>query len=200
MMKLILCAYISCWRHGAEPIPNQQLSSASDLDGFVGWVKTFVSHFLAKRALEQHCLKIPAEETVKIHIIATDRSLLRYPTWPVMNALIKDAVESSNAAGSGNITLDRAEDVAKKVEQRIYSEKKQHKLLTAFRQMLSSKDPMQVLVTNFPSGLHCEFILAAFLLYPLEANPVKDERLLKIAEVLLSTCLVHPLDNQSSYD
>jgi hypothetical protein len=49
---------------------------------------------------------------------------------------------------------------------------------------------------KFPSGLHCEFILAAFLLYPKEANPVKDELLLKIAQVLLSsTVFTHWITN-----
>ena len=165
----------------------------------MGWVKTFVSHSLTKWALEQHCLKLPGKEKVGINIIATDLSPLRYPTWPVMNALIREVVESSNTSGNSSITLDRAEDVAKKVEQRIHLEKKQHKVLTVFRQMLSSKDPMEVLLASFPSGLHCEFILAAFLLYPLEANPVKDKLLLQIAEVMLSTCHFYPLDNQSSH-
>jgi hypothetical protein len=188
-------AFFSFCRKIAEPIPNQQLSSASSLDGFVRWTKTFVSHFLAKRALEQHCLKLPAKEQVRINIITTDRSPLRYPTWPVLSALVGTVVESSKATGNGGIALDRAEAV-KKLEQRILSEKKQHKFLRAFRQMVSSKDPTQALALKFPSGLHCEFILAAFLLYPKEANPVKDELLLKIAKVLLfSIIFTHWITN-----
>lgn len=194
--KLIMWAFISCCRH-AEPIPNQELSLASNLDGFVGWTKTLVSHFLAKRALEQHCLKLLAKEKVNIHIIAADRSPLRYPTWPVMKKVIREVVESSKATGNGGVALDPAEEVVKKLEQRILSEKNQHKFIRVFRQILSSNDPMQVLTSNFPTGLHCEFILAAFLLYPLQANPTNDEVLLKIAKVLLfSQCFqVHPLDN-----
>jgi hypothetical protein len=163
----------------------------------VGWTKTFVSHFLAKRALEQHCVKLQAKEKVSIHIVATDRSPLRYPTWPAMNALIRAVVESSKATGDGRISFD-CDDVVKKLEQRILLEKKQHKVLGAFKQMVSRKDPMQVLTLNFPSGLHCEFILAALLLYPVEANPAKDERLRAIVEVLLFFHRFHPLDNQLS--
>ena len=187
-MKLIMWAFFSFCRNSAESIPNQQLSSASSLDGFVGWMKTLVSHFLAKQALEQHCLKLPAKEQVRINIITMDRSPLCYPTWPVMSALVGTVVESSKATGNSGIALDCTEAV-KKLEQRILSEKKQHNFLRAFKQMVSSKDPTQVLTFKFPSGLHCEFILAAFLLYPKEANPVKDEPLLKIAKVLLFSIL-----------
>jgi hypothetical protein len=185
-------------RDGAERISNQELLSASmDVDGFAGWTKTFVSQFLGKCTLEQYSLRLPAEEKVSIRIIAADRSSLHYPTWPVMEAVIRAVMESSEAKANGGIKMKHTELISK-LEERVL-EGGQHKFVQTFWALVISKDPKKILSAGFPSGLHCELILAAFLLYPVAANPAKDERLLSIAKVLLTFPHFHPLDNRSSH-
>jgi hypothetical protein len=172
-------------RYGTEPITNQQLLPAStEVDTVVGWVKTFVAQLLAKRALEKYCLTLLTDEQICFNIIATDRSKLCYASWSIMEDVIKTVMASSEAIG---LTSDMPPDVIGILKDRILASNSHNKVIRAFKALLESKDPGW-----FPSGLHCEFILGAFLLYPQLANPTDDKLLLSITEVLWSRpCFPH---------
>jgi hypothetical protein len=162
-----------------------------EVDAVVGWVKSLAAQLLAKRALEQYCSKLPMEEEISISIITTDRSKLRYPSWSTMGKVIEEVMESSEATGMTSDAL--LPDAIGLLKDRILTSKIQNKVVVNFKTLLASPD----LEGNdsFPSGLHCEFILAAYLLYPELANPTHDENLLSITKVLLSCPCFPPLDN-----
>jgi hypothetical protein len=158
----------------------------------VGWIKSFISQFLGKRALEQHSLKLPIKEEVAFDMITTDRSPLCYPAWSVIEETIREVMGSTEAA---EVTLDKPpEAVISDLKKRIYATQSQNKMIRDIRALLSSGDP--TLSIKFPSGLHCELIPGAFLTYPKLANPTNDERLLSITKVLLSCPCFYPLDNR----
>lgn len=162
----------------------QLLPASTEVDTVVGWVKTFVAQLLAKRALEKYCLTLPTDEQICFNIIATDRSKLCYASWSVMEDVIKTVMASSEAIG---LTSDMPPDVIGILKDRILASNSHNKVIRAFKALLESKDPGW-----FPSGLHCEFILGAFLLYPQLANPTDDKLLLSITEVLWSRpCFPH---------
>jgi hypothetical protein len=90
---MTLCAFFSLCKCPAELIQiQQQFPESKDADAVVGWIKSFVSQFLRKRALEQHSLKLPIEEKVAFDIITTDHSSLCYPAWSVIEETIREVI------------------------------------------------------------------------------------------------------------
>ena len=138
---------------------------------------TAVFHFIAKCVLEIHCRQCDAMKyPISITFIATDHSVLRFPSWLNICDVIKKTLSPN----------DPYDEIVKAFEDRVRGMNWNDKLLVSLRKSLDSDSDMQC-KDDFPGTLHCEAVLVALALYP--DNAIRDDEtrvLTNAAEVLFS--------------
>jgi hypothetical protein len=140
---------------------KDQEASMSSLFWFI---KTFVVHLTAKRALERYCNGINRD--VNISLFAVERSHLSIPSWPGMQDILResflsDTFESSTSAGDADIAskaIELIEDKIRNPPQKCGQ--KCRKMLANFANIIMNKAPLE-----FKGGLHCETVLATLSQY-----------------------------------
>ena len=113
---------------------------------------------------------------ISITFIATDHSVLRFPSWLNICDVIKKTLSPN----------DPYDEIVKAFEDRVRGMNWNDKLLVSLRKSLNSDSDMQC-KDDFPGTLHCEAVLVALALYP--DNAIRDDEtrvLTNTAEVLFS--------------
>jgi hypothetical protein len=152
------------------------------------FIKTFVVHLIAKRALEKYCFRINEHE-VNISLFAVERSRLSIPagSWPKMQDILRESLssdpsESSTSAGDTDISVIKA---VKLLEDKVQTpEKCSLRSRTILRNFKSIIRETPVLV---PGGMHCETLLATLSIYfeDFLIPGVDNANLISTCEVLL---------------
>lgn len=135
---------------------------------FFRFIKSFVIHLTAKRALERHCFGFKGQP-IDISLFAVERPPLCIPagSWPKMRDVLKRSFLSSwnsSLTSPGETREDTANRAINILEKKIknleirYGPKTQ-KILGNFQRII---DGLQV---HFPGGLHCETLLATLSKY-----------------------------------
>ena len=148
---------------------------------FFKFIKTFVVHFTAKRALENSCVRFNERGDVKIILFALDRSSLNIlpGSWPQMVIMLKNLFPDT-------VTADKALEVLTSKIKGLDSESSKHqKLLAGFKKFIEGNKAIRI-----SGGMHCETVLLTIALF-YKSFLGEDSYLMSICEVrLLLTCLV----------
>jgi hypothetical protein len=162
--------------------------SEASLSSLLRFIKTFVIHLTAKRALERYCFWTKEKE-VDICLFTVERSHLCIPTgsWPKMQEILRASFSSDpslTSAGDIDSTASRAVEILEgKIQMPPLScSIKTRRLLDNFRKIILGTR------IAFPGGMHCETLLATlgskyFELAP-SLNGDDDEKLKSICKVL----------------
>ena len=138
--------YLSFWRYTKD--------AAADLGD---WMKTFVSHYSAKRSLERHCSRNRQEE-VKITLLEVG-SEYRKVLWEDMKQTITATIEAMTEKERPSIaTVEVIKCLEHKIKDTQPTDKHAKNIFWIFRRMISGH-PVQCLCRT-----HCEAALAALSL------------------------------------
>ena len=133
------------------------------------FIKTFVVHLSAKRALERYYFQT-RQHDAKISLFAVERSPLIIPkgSWPKMKAILtesltSDSSESSTSAGDAD-SATKVDEAIKLLEDKIKKppQKCSPKCLKLIKDFSKIIDDVPVLL---PGRLHCEAVLATLSKY-----------------------------------
>ncbi|KAF8342365.1 hypothetical protein F5887DRAFT_918801 [Amanita rubescens] len=123
------------------------LSEESELEGppeglsaesFIGWLKTFIVQFIAKRVLELQCRKRPGTP-VEMSLLAVDRKVYRVPPWTEFQKLIQSTVKiASGGLSISCATKEVVPTIEKKIEDFIASDPDVEKTMDIFRTIINS--------------------------------------------------------------
>jgi len=149
-----------------DDIGSSKEDNEEDLSRLLRFLKTFVVHLTAKRALERYSFKTRGHEA-KISLFAVERSPLLIPTgsWSKMKAILTESLsldpsESSTSAGDADIAIKAIKLLEDKIEMPPQKcSLKCQKLLTDFKKII---DDVPVLL---PGRMHCETVLASLSKY-----------------------------------
>jgi hypothetical protein len=154
------------------------------------FIKTFVVHLTAKRALEIYSFRT-REHDFNISLFAVERSSLYIPagSWPNMQKILRESFssgpsESSTSASDAAIAVNKA---IKVLEDKILTQQDRYSLEGKCRELLGTfKKIIQDIEVYFPGGMHCETLLATLGKYFNNALSLEDDNrnLVSICKVL----------------
>jgi hypothetical protein len=158
------------------------------LSFLLGFIKTFVAHLIAKRALERHSLK-NKDRVVNLSLLSVKRSRLVFPvgSWSKMKSILSESF-SSDPSDSESFTL--AAKAIKLLEDKIQTPPENcnfecRKILKRFKDIIRGTS---VLLPGMP----CETVLATLGKYYKDCRDESDNTALSTCKVLLITyyCLL----------
>ena len=165
------------------------------MSSFFKFIKTFVIHLTAKRALERHCFRTIDQE-VNISLFAAQRSSLVIPaeSWPKMEDTIRASFLSDTGSSADATAITK---VVKILQDKItrppanYNERSRGSLVNL-------KTIMDGKPLFFRGGMHCETVLRTLKQY-FESSPGGDDNtnLILICKVILFTYLPAQSDHLS---
>jgi hypothetical protein len=156
------------------------------LSFLLGFIKTFVVHLTAKRALERYSFKNKGR-VVTISHISVKRSLLHVPagSWSKMKAMLSESFSSDPSdSESATQAIKYLEDT---VTPSLDSDFKKfdsdcNKVVKSFKDIIQEKS------VTLPGGMHCETVLATLGKYYKNCLDESDNPVLfSICKVLLIT-------------
>lgn len=144
---------------------NLKDDDEASLSSLFRFIKTFVVHFLAKRALERHCYSCKDQE-VNISLFAAERSRLSIPSgsWPKMQAILKESF-SLDSKSSTSADSDIAAKAIRLLEDKIRTPSDLKCSPESTRLIKQFKDIIEGKPICLPGGLHCETVLATLRKY-----------------------------------
>ena len=141
--------------------------------------------------LEIHCRRLPKEE-VRFTIITTDRSGFRFPSWPLIQDTIKNALHSQLSPNSDDFEQEAKRLITRFRKEILSASSIRCRLMQYLQNSINacqSEDANAQAVPArdiFPGTLHCEAVLAAIGEYPERAILDKNQTLINIAQVSLT--------------
>lgn len=169
---------------------EEEEEEKSDPSSFFKFIKTFIVHFSAKRALERHCFTLK-EQDVKVSLFHVERSPLVIPagSWSTMEVMIRGLFSSDPSSTSTDdtaiatkaleiIKVKAKDAVALPSLSRDSDNSKHVGLLATFDSLVNDK------AIRFTGGMHSETVLATLGKY-FELHSADEVKLGSICEVLL---------------
>lgn len=159
----------------------------ADTSSLFRFIKTFVVHLTAKRALERHCFGTKEHE-VNISLLTVGRSFLSIPagSWPKMQNILRASLLSDPESDPSTSASD-ADKAIKTLEDKIQTppekcRRRSRYLLSQFKKIIEGTP------IRFSGGLHCETVLATLCKYlELFLRGGDNADLISICKVLLFT-------------
>jgi hypothetical protein len=153
------------------------------LSFLLGFIKTFVVHLTAKRALENYSLK-NKDRVVNLTLLPVERSRLLFPvgSWSKMKAILSESF-SSDPSDSESFTS--AAKAIKLLEDKIQMPPENcnldcRKILKRFKDIIRGTSVLL-------PGMHCETVLATLGKYYKDCLDESDNTALPTCKVLLIT-------------
>lgn len=139
-----------------------------DVAAVLGWMKTFTSHYSAKRSLERHCYANRQEE-VEITLL-TVGSEYRKISWEDMKLTITATLDAMAERERPSIaTAEIIKILEDEIQEAEPTDKHTEDIFAMFRKMISGH------VVQCLYRVHCEAALAAFSLYGHSNVPIAEE-------------------------
>jgi hypothetical protein len=127
---------------------------------------SFVDHYAGLRMLEQRSTFLPADETIKLSLIAIKHPKLHYRSWEEMEKVITEMCQDFSTSESNHFESLAMID---KVERHVISNNStDNQTINAFKTLLDLKEKSNVVKAqleypSFSACIHCESFLAAIL-------------------------------------
>lgn len=168
-------------------------SDEARLSFLLGFIRTFVVHLTAKRALERYSLKNNCR-VVNISLLSVKRSCLLIPvgSWPKMKGILKESFSSDPSDLESFTSAATAAKAIKFLEDKIQTPP-EHCNLECRKLLKRFKNIIQGMSVLLPGGLHCEAVLATLGKYYKDGLDEPDNIALSTCKVLLITyyCLLN---------
>jgi len=147
------------------------------VDGFIQWMKTFVSEFIAMQELEE-CCRMRPDIPIKMPLLTVDRGNYSVPSWDKVKGIIEDAMMNTVLPV---LRVDMP-TIFKYLEEKIMEfnprSTKAKKTVDIFRGIMSGRQE------DFLVGPHCEAVLGVLATFFPDELAGKDEGLVCICKVL----------------
>jgi hypothetical protein len=160
---------------------------------------SFVDHHAGLRLLERRSVYLPADETIKLSLIAVKDPSLYYLPWEEMERVIHKMCQDFRPTTS-NLVQVEGQDIINKIKEHLKKiERFDNNVITSFKTLLLIHNENKQLVDSqypsFPACIHCESSLAAILcqLHSFQGDSESDLRELFQACPFLTLIFLHSL-------
>ena len=123
---------------------------------------SFVDHYAALRLLERRAVYLPADEMIKLSLVAVKHPKAYYSTWEQMEKVIHKTCQDFRSTTTTPNPVE-GQDIINRLKGLIQESLNQAPAIVSFQVLLKQHATAQDTLRHFPASIHCESSLATIL-------------------------------------